>query len=61
MDKKAIIKGLAYIALIILLCTIISRFFINSGETLAEYAQKNPELAYPTIEETNIEEDAPDD
>ena len=51
MEKEKLIKGLIYIAIIITLCTVASRVFFKSGETLQEYAQNNPELAYAVNEE----------
>lgn len=59
MEKEKLIKGLIYIAIIITLCTVASRIFFKSGETLQEYAQNNPELAYAVNEaEENDTENA---
>lgn len=59
MEKEKLIKGLIYIAVIITLCTVASRVLFRSGETLQEYAQNNPELAYAvnTEEESDAEND----
>ena len=59
MEKEKLIKGLIYIAIIITLCTVASRIFFISGETLQEYAQNNPELAYAVNEDG--ENDTKDD
>ena len=59
MEKEKLIKGLIYIAIIITLCTVASRIFFKSGETLQEYAQNNPELAYAVNEDG--ENDTKDD
>ena len=57
MDKEKLIKGVFSIAVIIILCTAASRFFFGSGETLQDYASKNPETAYAdTKEESESEE-----
>lgn len=56
MDKEKLIKAGIYIALTIILCTVASRLLFNSGETLQDYAQKNPELAYAEKEEEISEE-----
>lgn len=44
-------KQFALILALIFVCSIASRL-INSGETLSEYAQKNPEKAYGTTNES---------
>ncbi len=49
MDKNKMLKPLLLIFVIILFCTVFSRLFSGS-ETLLEYAQKNPEIAYRTPE-----------
>ena len=53
-DKSKLLKGLFYIALIIILTTAASRLFFHSGETLSEYEKKNPpsENAKDTDEDT---------
>ncbi len=43
--KKNIIFPLLKISAIIIVCAIIVRF-VNGRETLAEYAAKNPDIAY---------------
>ena len=58
MDKEKLIKALIYIAVTIILCAIASKLIFRSGETLQDYAQKNPELAYAVQEEDK--ETAPD-
>lgn len=50
MEREKLIKGLIYIIVIIILCTVSSRVLFKSGETLQEYAQNNPELAYAANE-----------
>jgi len=63
MEREKLIKGLIYIAVIIILCTVASRVLFKSGETLQEYAQNNPELAYAVNEdeESDTENDNEDD
>lgn len=63
MEKEKLIKGLIYIAIIITLCTVASRIFFKSGETLQEYAQNNPELAYAVneVEENDTADDITSD
>ncbi len=61
MEKERFVKGLVYIAVIIILTTTASRLFFGSGETLQEYAQNNPELAYPAVEEDEKNDDASSD
>ena len=48
---KNIGKPLLLLASVILLCTLLSRIF-TSSETLADYAAKNPEVAYQEKEST---------
>ena len=57
MEKEKLIKALIYIAVTIILCTIASKLIFRSGETLQDYAQKNPELAY-AVQEDDKETDA---
>ncbi len=45
MDTKKLLKGLGTIALIIIICTLLSKHALH-GETLIEYASQHPELAY---------------
>lgn len=45
MDTKKLLKGLGTIALIIIICTLLSKHALH-GETLIEYANQHPELAY---------------
>lgn len=52
MDLKKIIKSIGMIACIIILCTVIVKYTIPN-ETLLDYANENPELAYPSPEETD--------
>lgn len=49
MDKTKIIKTLLLLAAIIVLCTFLARHTMQ-GETLTEYAENHPELAYATPE-----------
>ena len=52
MDLKKILKSLGMIACIIILCTVIVKLTVPN-ETLLDYANENPELAYPSPEETD--------
>lgn len=45
MDKDKVLKPLVLLAVIIIFCSVLIRLFSGS-ETLAEYADKNPEIAY---------------
>ncbi len=45
-QKKSLLKLLGILAVIIAVFTIFAKSSVFSGETLAEYAQKNPGLAY---------------
>ena len=45
MNKNKLLKPLLLIAVIILFCSVLARLFSES-ETLLEYAEKNPEVAY---------------
>lgn len=45
MNKNNILKSLLLIAVIIVFCTVLTRIFSGS-ETLTEYAEKNPQIAY---------------
>lgn len=61
MDKNKLLKPLLLIAVIIVFCSVLARLFSGS-ETLLEYAEKNPEIAYASPEpdavlENNIEEE----
>ncbi|MDE7013590.1 MAG: M15 family metallopeptidase [Kineothrix sp.] len=64
MNKDKLWKPLLLIAIIILLCSVLSHIFSGS-DTLLEYAEKNPELAYPDKEpeqtqtDTIIEDETP--
>ena len=60
MDKNKIIKPLLLLVVLIIFCSVLSRVFSNS-ETLSEYAEKNPEMAYQeTVDEENVSaENAP--
>lgn len=62
---RELIKPLLIIALIIVFCTVLVRVML-SGDTLAEYAAKNPGIAYPSpdvevTEESTAREEALDD
>lgn len=64
MNKDKLWKPLLLIAVIIILCSVLARIFSGS-DTLLEYAEKNPELAYPnkepkqTQDDTIIEDETP--
>ena len=45
MDKNKILKPLLLLVVLIIFCSVLTRIFSNS-ETLADYAAKNPEIAY---------------
>ncbi len=49
MDLKKMIRSLGMIACIIILCTVIVKLTVPN-ETLLDYANENPELAYPSPE-----------
>lgn len=51
MDREKLIKGVLSVAVIIILCTAASRLLFGSGETLQDYASKNPETAYADTKE----------
>lgn len=50
MDKW--LKPLGFLAILILIFSVIGRL-LSGGETLAEYADKNPEIAYATPQKTS--------
>ena len=58
MEREKLIKGLIYIAIIIVLTTVASKLLFRSGETLQDYAQNNPDVAYiePKDEEASLSE-----
>lgn len=56
-NKSKLLKGLFYIALIIILTTAASRLFFHSGETLSEYEKKNP----PSENSKDTDEDTDED
>ena len=58
MDMKKILKSLGIIAVIIIVCTLLSRHALR-GETLYEYATQHPELAYASPEPTLISSPEP--
>lgn len=45
-QKKGMLKLLGILALIVAVFTIFAKSPVFNGDTLAEYAQKNPTLAY---------------
>lgn len=47
MDKDKWLKPLLFLVIFILLCSVIGRL-LTRGETLSDYASKNPEIAYAT-------------
>lgn len=51
-QKRALTKPLIFLAGILLLCTILARS-LSGGETLSEYASKNPDKAYATSVSNN--------
>lgn len=56
MDKW--IKPLGFLVIFILIFSVISRL-LSGGETLSEYADKNPELAYATPQKTEMPSPSP--
>ena len=50
--KSTLLKMTGLLALVIIIFTVLSRTSIFSGETLSEYAEKNPELALGSNETT---------
>lgn len=56
MDKNKLLRPLLLIFSIILFCAVLSRLFSGS-ETLLEYAEKNPEIAYRAKEPEQASED----
>ena len=50
MDFKKLWQPLLLLALIIILCSILARVF-SGPETLSQYAEKNPEIAYQKKQE----------
>lgn len=61
MNKQALFKGILSICVIILLCSIATRVFFKSSETLMEYGQKNPKIAYADTTEQDYTENPMDD
>lgn len=59
MEREKLIKGLIYIAIIIILTTAASKLLFRSGETLQDYAQNHPEVAF--AEQENEENKQPED
>lgn len=57
MDLKKIIKSIGMIACIIILCTVIVKYTIPN-ETLLDYANKNPELAYASPEASALDQNS---
>ena len=57
MDLKKIIKSLGMIACIIILCTVIVKLTVPN-KTLLDYANENPELAYPSPEASAMDQDS---
>ena len=55
--KQTFWKSLGLLALVIVLFTLLSRWMLNGGQTLADYAKDHPELAYGT---TAADDTAPD-
>ena len=59
-QKASIIKMFGLLALVILIFTLLSRTVFSGGETLAEYAEANPELALGNSEATGTEAAKPE-
>ena len=57
MDLKKIIKSIGMISCIIILCTVIVKYTIPN-ETLLDYANKNPELAYASPEASALDQNS---
>lgn len=57
MDLKKIIKSIGMIACIIILCTVIVKLTIPN-ETLLDYANENPELAYASPEASALDQNS---
>lgn len=55
MNKQILSKNLLLLACIIMLVALLSKVLFPSSETLSEYAQNNPELAYPNTKDTPLE------
>ena len=55
MDLKKIIKSIGMIACIIILCTVIVKLTVPN-ETLLDYANENPERAYPSPETSSTDQ-----
>ena len=55
MDLKKILKSLGMIACIIILCTVIVKLTVPN-ETLLDYANENPELAYASPETSSTDQ-----
>lgn len=49
--QKKLIQSIVILVLVILLFTALSRVFLSGGETLSQYADKNPDLAYNSASE----------
>lgn len=45
--KKTLVIPILKILAIIIVCAVIARY-LSGGETLSDYASKNPDVAYPT-------------
>ena len=56
MDKW--LKPLGFLAILILIFSVIARL-LSRGETLAEYAEKNPETAYAAPQKTQMPSPSP--
>lgn len=53
-QKTSLFKSAGLMVLIIVVFTLLSKLFFRNGETLSEYAQNNPDLAY---QESTTEDD----
>lgn len=59
MNKDKWLKPLGFLLIFILLCSVIGRLLTN-GETLADYADQNPEIAYATPQKTEAPSPSPE-
>lgn len=55
---KKLIKPIGFLVLLILFCSVVSRT-LTGGETLEEYAQNNPDVAYATPDRSPAPTEAP--
>lgn len=48
-NRRTLLKSIGLLLLVILLFSIFARKLLSGGQTLAEYAQEHPELAYGSV------------